>query len=128
MVSVFFFNDTATTEIYTLSLHDALPIYPASAPRPVGGRRLRPADRLRQRRQPPAGARHGARQGDRHPVRPRSGPPPSAAIGALRELAPGPRGRRARAAPGRVADRSPPGHGAVERAPDRRAAPRRNGP
>src|SRR2546423_5546291 len=26
----FFFNDTATTEIYTLSLHDALPIYPAS--------------------------------------------------------------------------------------------------
>src|SRR5208282_6923970 len=27
----FFFNDTATTEIYTLSLHDALPIY--SSPR-----------------------------------------------------------------------------------------------
>src|SRR5256885_17029979 len=26
MVSIFFFNDTATTEIYTLSLHDALPI------------------------------------------------------------------------------------------------------
>src|SRR5688572_31611943 len=25
----FFFNDTATTEIYTLSLHDALPIYTA---------------------------------------------------------------------------------------------------
>src|ERR1051326_9539139 len=25
--SVFFFNDTATTEIYTLSLHDALPIF-----------------------------------------------------------------------------------------------------
>src|SRR2546428_4599036 len=25
----FFFNDTATTEIYTLSLHDALPIYSA---------------------------------------------------------------------------------------------------
>src|SRR5262249_61295785 len=24
---VFFFNDTATTDIYTLSLHDALPIY-----------------------------------------------------------------------------------------------------
>ena len=24
--SFFFFNDTATTEIYTLSLHDALPI------------------------------------------------------------------------------------------------------
>src|SRR6266404_9499110 len=29
----FFFNDTATTEIYTLSLHDALPISPA---RPTG--------------------------------------------------------------------------------------------
>src|SRR2546427_11875155 len=28
----FFFNDTATTEIYTLSLHDALPIYQGSGP------------------------------------------------------------------------------------------------
>src|SRR6266403_506135 len=28
--SYFFFNDTATTEIYTLSLHDALPISPKS--------------------------------------------------------------------------------------------------
>src|SRR5260370_534184 len=28
-ISLFFFNDTATTEIYTLSLHDALPIYKA---------------------------------------------------------------------------------------------------
>src|SRR2546429_8265534 len=27
----FFFNDTATTEIYTLSLHDALPIYMPSS-------------------------------------------------------------------------------------------------
>src|SRR5215510_10520889 len=26
---IFFFNDTATTEIYTLSLHDALPISPS---------------------------------------------------------------------------------------------------
>src|SRR2546422_7749137 len=26
VISCFFFNDTATTEIYTLSLHDALPI------------------------------------------------------------------------------------------------------
>src|SRR5205823_14955578 len=30
----FFFHDPPTTEIYTLSLHDALPIYP-SRPRPV---------------------------------------------------------------------------------------------
>src|SRR6266700_1928077 len=28
----FFFNDTATTEIYTLSLHDALPISPTAGP------------------------------------------------------------------------------------------------
>src|SRR2546429_5336681 len=28
----FFFNDTATTEIYTLSLHDALPIYSRKVP------------------------------------------------------------------------------------------------
>src|SRR3712207_7484355 len=28
---IFFLNDTATTEIYTLSLHDALPIWPAGA-------------------------------------------------------------------------------------------------
>src|SRR3989442_1684389 len=40
---VFFFNDTATTEIYTLSLHDALPISggvghrAAGAHRPGGG-------------------------------------------------------------------------------------------
>src|SRR5260370_41964211 len=27
LFSFFFFNDTATTEIYTLSLHDALPIF-----------------------------------------------------------------------------------------------------
>src|SRR5688572_31475683 len=31
MSSFFFFHDTATTEIYTLSLHDALPILSASA-------------------------------------------------------------------------------------------------
>src|SRR6476469_10616600 len=30
-LSSFFFNDTATTEIYTLSLHDALPISPTNA-------------------------------------------------------------------------------------------------
>src|SRR5215208_8534116 len=44
-VVVFFFNDTATTEIYTLSLHDALPIS-AGGRRGAGGggasRRARP--------------------------------------------------------------------------------------
>src|SRR3712207_7815569 len=37
VASFFFFNDTATTEIYTLSLHDALPIYRLAA---VGAVRL----------------------------------------------------------------------------------------
>src|SRR5256885_15656577 len=49
----FFFNDTATTEIYTLSLHDALPIYrgaeadPDTQPPLAGGllRRLLPLAR-----------------------------------------------------------------------------------
>src|SRR3989442_3843188 len=36
----FFFNDTATTEIYTLSLHDALPIFSHG-----GGRRALPCER-----------------------------------------------------------------------------------
>src|SRR2546427_5696127 len=47
---VFFFNDTATTEIYTLSLHDALPISTAGALRGLcvqcrlrSARKLRPA-------------------------------------------------------------------------------------
>src|SRR5215475_15572711 len=35
-VFFFFFNDTATTEIYTLSLHDALPISPARSPVTTG--------------------------------------------------------------------------------------------
>src|SRR3712207_8504171 len=34
--SFFFFNDTATTEIYTLSLHDALPIWPRGRARRRG--------------------------------------------------------------------------------------------
>src|SRR3989475_5776365 len=55
----FFFNDTATTEIYTLSLHDALPIWVRVQPRACaelvrgrrdhvpaqGGARLVPLDR-----------------------------------------------------------------------------------
>src|SRR2546430_7692618 len=57
-MSFFFFNDTATTEIYTLSLHDALPISESRAARLAGTerdggvrrpeqyvRRVRPADR-----------------------------------------------------------------------------------
>src|SRR2546427_3445633 len=37
LLSFFFFNDTATTEIYTLSLHDALPIYREPVRRNVWG-------------------------------------------------------------------------------------------
>src|SRR3712207_7978403 len=53
---LFFFNDTATTEIYTLSLHDALPISSGSRVQtgeqvvlPALGRRRRP---LRAAHQP----------------------------------------------------------------------------
>src|SRR5690348_18131527 len=35
---LFFFNDPATTEIYTLSLHDALPIFPFSSVISITGR------------------------------------------------------------------------------------------
>src|SRR5258708_15383156 len=48
---IFFFNDTATTEIYTLSLHDALPIWcrrPGSCP----PRRSTPPAALRPRAAP----------------------------------------------------------------------------
>src|SRR2546422_8508251 len=44
----FFFNDTATTEIYTLSLHDALPI---SRPQPQHGRDPRAVQLARLRSQ-----------------------------------------------------------------------------
>src|SRR2546422_5578800 len=37
----FFFNDTATTEIYTLSLHDALPISPVQHGERAAVRRVR---------------------------------------------------------------------------------------
>src|SRR5258705_6110430 len=41
----FFFNDTATTEIYTLSLHDALPIYLPPWPTPRNAYDARPRSR-----------------------------------------------------------------------------------
>src|SRR3712207_7055605 len=58
MCFFFFFNDTATTEIYTLSLHDALPISrpPRGLPGGARGRaqaqgaRLHPRRGLRRRR------------------------------------------------------------------------------
>src|SRR6267142_7295025 len=38
---LFFFNDTATTEIYTLSLHDALPISARIHPNFAGEKRVK---------------------------------------------------------------------------------------
>src|SRR2546427_7989712 len=60
--TVFFFNDTATTEIYTLSLHDALPIsaWPGSGRNePARGRPTRP-------RRPRAGTGPGASRSEEH--------------------------------------------------------------
>src|SRR5258707_11680371 len=71
-VVVFFFNDTATTEIYTLSLHDALPIWRDSrgAAKATGGAcASAPASSarraLRDRRRPAPGSRRLARRGNR---------------------------------------------------------------
>src|SRR2546426_12558676 len=44
MIFFFFFNDTATTEIYTLSLHDALPISCSSRARCFAGAAGRGSD------------------------------------------------------------------------------------
>src|SRR3712207_9432901 len=55
-----FFNDTATTEIYTLSLHDALPISGRRLPRGVGGPRPRQdLDRRAASDEPRRDHRHG---------------------------------------------------------------------
>src|SRR3712207_7297711 len=71
MNQYFFFNDTATTEIYTLSLHDALPIYPAGKlPAPHEGKDVHggtpgagPADRRTGRRPERAARGRAARLG-----------------------------------------------------------------
>src|SRR3712207_7264060 len=49
---MFFFNDTATTEIYTLSLHDALPIYLDKASAMMAHQRRAGALPVRRRRVP----------------------------------------------------------------------------
>src|SRR5690349_23667092 len=50
-IYAFFFNDTATTEIYTLSLHDALPISPRGGQFRLGAvpQRRRPEKHRRDR-------------------------------------------------------------------------------
>src|SRR3712207_7645596 len=62
-VAFFFFNDTATTEIYTLSLHDALPICCGAGdvePRVGAGRR--PLRRHQHRRHRAVGVDGGPRR------------------------------------------------------------------
>src|SRR5258705_7222123 len=65
--SFFFFNDTATTEIYTLSLHDALPISRGARPR----KRATVRDRLRRLQPDPAHVARveAAEAGDRKSTR-----------------------------------------------------------
>src|SRR2546422_8873850 len=63
----FFFNDTATTEIYTLSLHDALPIssrarYRGSSGRPRDRARAPPGRIARTPSAQRRGGRYGARR------------------------------------------------------------------
>src|SRR6266513_2766313 len=53
----FFFNDTATTEIYTLSLHDALPISPPALSR-TSDRCSAPSTGPRTRRSAPRSEEH----------------------------------------------------------------------
>src|SRR2546426_2057703 len=60
-IVVFFFNDTATTEIYTLSLHDALPIFVPVQPRGEV------AQLMQRHVQVPAARVHRA-QGDQSPI------------------------------------------------------------
>src|SRR6266496_4441515 len=120
----FFFNYTATTEIYTLSLHDALPLRPAAeagllppagagradagvaGPAPVGRRRL--VVRVQVGRRPRAGPRRGRPaaaafpQGQRH----HGHVPGTAAAGRGAGLDAGVAGRRDRRPAGRPSELS----------------------
>src|SRR5574341_957547 len=134
----FFFNDTATTEIYTLSLHDALPISRAAGAAGHSGRAARggSADRgLCPGRRRPGPRRRGAR---RRPRRPGRGDGRRAARevrghGQRARRAAAPRvgrGRRGAVHPGRRLFRDPEGQpgdsrgGVARPARDRPAPPR----
>src|SRR5712675_3168630 len=62
---LFFFNDTATTEIYTLSLHDALPISGRVRRRPRG-QRFVSSDSVYPRQSLPARDRKSTRLNSSH--------------------------------------------------------------
>src|SRR5438034_7445199 len=68
MLCFFFFNDTATTEIYTLSLHDALPISPPARSTPPARSPRRPGARAAS----PDGDRRSTTAGTRARSRPRA--------------------------------------------------------
>src|SRR6266496_6025144 len=61
----FFFNDTATTEIYTLSLHDALPIRRATSRRQRHSV-IHPPPVLSSRTRPPGSDRKSTRLNSSH--------------------------------------------------------------
>src|SRR3712207_7473597 len=80
-MQLFLFNDTATTEIYTLALHDALPIFLLTGReqgdalgdllRPLAGRELEVVGHLLgdvHNRQPDRARVHGERVGDEEVV------------------------------------------------------------
>src|SRR5207249_11523306 len=70
-ISILFFSTpTPTTDIYTLSLHDALPIYHRTAPDTLGGANDR---RRRSAREPPLSQAAGCDDGREEPVTRRSG-------------------------------------------------------
>src|SRR2546427_5732224 len=100
---LFFFNDTATTEIYTLYIHDALPIF-----------RQRP--RLRVPDHEDGGARAA-----RIPAA-RDRPPPRAVVGDPRVRSPGP-GRQVRNARRRAHQASARPGGKADSLPARRGGP-----
>src|SRR2546425_12650061 len=78
----FFFNDTATTEIYTLSLHDALPICARGAVRRAPDPARRGLRRGGSRTRPPTGRAADRRGGRSAAPRGRlDGPPPPPGTG-----------------------------------------------
>src|SRR2546427_12433370 len=121
-LSFFFFNDTATTEIYTLSLHDALPIYQRQSPErnregrcrsePDDGSGVAGGEHCHDQHEE---RRHGRETSPPSPrsatgCRPRS-PPPNCALHApparvaRRDIAPRPYGRGSARSPRSVAVR-----------------------
>src|SRR3712207_9061971 len=75
-MNVFFFNDTATTEIYTLSLHDALPISRRESNRPSVASST-PRKATSSHRTVPSGIRTSACPASSPPSRPATRASPS---------------------------------------------------